>query len=171
MLINLRERIVMLAAWQTRPEGEKKRIRMLMVFLAALLPLVTWSWINSSATQVRQDTEQVMSRYERALPLATEVQAAASAHTEKMTGISALAATQQIAREMGIEDRLTSIRPSRALQGREGVQIYLEDLNLPEILQLFDRIEHQAGLQIVTANLNKRPDNPKRADLMLVLAP
>jgi len=156
-------------AWQTRPAGEKKRILMFIILMAALFPMVTWSWINSSISRTIEEAVQIIDRYERALPLAVEVMAAESSRNEEAQGVSSLAAVQQITRQMGLEDRLTSIRPSRALQGRDGVQIYMENINLLELLQLFESFKEQAGLQVVSGNLNKRLDNPKRMDLSLVL--
>ncbi len=170
MLSSLKEQISILLAWQTRPVAEKKRIIMFVILLAALIPMFTWSWISSSTDRTMEEAQQIIDRYERALPLAVEVMAGNTIQNDTGSGISPLAAAQQITRQMGLEDRMTSIRPSRALQGRDGVQIYMENLNLMELLQLFENLKNQAGLQIVSGNLNKRLDNPQLVDLSLVLA-
>jgi len=170
MLSNLLEKISILLAWPTRSESEKKRLSLFIILLAALFPMVVWSWISSSTARTMEDAEQIIDRYERALPLAVEVMAADTSRTEVTANVSSLAAVQKIARQMDLEDKLASIRPSRSLQGRDGVQIYMEDLDLLELLRLFENLENQAGLQVISGNINKRLDNPERVDLNLVLA-
>jgi len=169
MIEGLRDRISYLTAWQARSGTEQKRIALSLLFLALLIPASVWFWINSASGQYLNEKDQIIQRYERALPLAVRVIAAGQGQADA-TGLSPLAATQQVARDMGIEDKLASIRPSGALQGREGVQIHIENLNLPLLLHLFESLKNQAGLQIISGNLNKRMDNPQRMDVSLVLA-
>ncbi len=167
-MIKLIEQIDTLTRWQTRSATEQMRIAIFLLFASVLLPLLIWSWINASVRENQSETEQVIQRYERALPLA-EVIIQGLADVNEAASLSPLAAAQQITRDMGIEDRLASIRPARAAQGRDGVQLHMESLNLPELLYFFASIRNQAGLQIVSGNLTKRLDNPSLIDLTLVL--
>ncbi len=169
MLTNIRKKISHLTRWQTRSVAEQKRIALFLFILAVILPVFAWLWINAASSENLRETAQVIQRYERALPLAARITQARPDMNET-AGLSPLAAAQQVARDMGIEDNLTSIRPSRALQGREGVQVHIENLNLPQLLHLFESLKNQAQLQIISGNLNKKMDNPEQMDLSLVLA-
>ncbi len=159
----------MLLAWQARSVAEKRRIAAFLLLGAVMLPAFCWSWINASASETREETLQVKARFERALPLAQEVAEYQQEQDRSMPDLSALATAQQIARDMHLEDKLSSIRPSRAVSDRDGVQLYLENLNLAELLQLFRNLQQQAGFEVVSANLNRRLDHERRMDVNLVL--
>lgn len=169
MSISMSKKVSALISWQARSAHEQKRIASFLIMLAVLLPLSLWFWINSAIQQNIAEKDQIISRYEKAVPLAEQIQTAIP-DQNNLEQLSPLAAAQQVARDMGIEEKLTSIRPTRALQGRPSVQIHIQDLDLPQLLHFFANLETQAGLQLISGNLNKRAENPARMDLSLVLA-
>ncbi|MFN2267603.1 MAG: type II secretion system protein GspM, partial [Desulfonatronovibrio sp.] len=162
--MNMRKKVSTLISWQSRSVHDQKRIALLLIFLTVLLPLSVWIWINSAIQQNLAEKDQIISRYEKAAPLA-ELIKDAKPDKNNLQGLSPLAATQQVVRDMGIEAKMTSIRPARALQGLNGVQIHIQDLDLPQLLHFFTNLKTQAGIQLISGNLNKRADNPARMDL------
>ncbi|MFO7728736.1 MAG: type II secretion system protein GspM [Desulfonatronovibrio sp.] len=169
MSMNTKKKISGLIAWQARSAHEQKRIAAFLLVLAIVLPLSVWFWINSASRQNLLEKDQIVQQYKKALPLATQVLSAEPDQTD-FSGLSPLAAVQQIAREIGLEKNMTSIRPTSPLQGRQGVQIHLENLNLPQLLHLFASLKSQTELQLISGNLNKRADNPARTDLSVILS-
>ncbi len=142
---------------------------MLFLILAAVGPLLIWMGISSASDRAGEDTERIISRYERALPLAEKIQADQSGQEQSETHRSSLAAAQGVIRDIELEERLASVSPSRSLSDREGVEMYLQGLNLPEILHLFQSLDSAAGLKIVNCNLNRSQNNPQRMDVSLSL--
>lgn len=171
MPANIREYTAFLRSWwQTRPPAERKRIAMFVLLLAAVAPMVIWMGITSAADSAREDTERIISRYERALPLAKQIQAEHAQPERVSTERSALAAAQEVIRDIDLEDRLASVSPSRSLSERDEVEMYLQGLNLPEILHLFESLNNRAGLELMRCNLNRNQNDPERMDLSLSLA-
>ncbi len=142
---------------------------MSMLLVAAVCPLIIWLWINSASDSARKETERIVYRYERALPLAEKIRADRSRPEQAGAHRSALAAAQGVIRDIELEERLASVSPSRSLSGRDGVEMYLQGLNLPEILHLFESLDSAAGLKIVNCNLNRSQNNPERMDVSLSL--
>lgn len=169
MRMNTKKKIYGLIVWQARSAHEQKRIAAFLLVLAVMLPLSVWFWINSASRQNLLEKEQIVQQYKKALPLANQV-LSSEPDQKDFAGHSPLVAAQQIARDLDIEKNMTSIRPTRPLQGRQGVQLHLENLNLPQLLHLFASLKSQTELQLISGNLSKRADNPARTDLSVILS-
>lgn len=166
---HIREKIALLMAWHTRSQAEQKRIAAFVLVLSVLVPLFVWSWLNVAVSQARTEREEIISRYERALPLTADISSPSESSDTKGDQISPLALAQKVMRDAGLDNRLASIRPAQELQGRDGVQLYLENMNLPELLHLFSGVQQQSGLHIVSCDLKRRMDNSRRMDARLIL--
>lgn len=159
-----------IASWQARSAIDLNRVGFLAIALGIILPLFIWNWISAVTQNTREQTEEVRLRYERALPLAHQVMAGNLISHGEAASMSALASVQLIARQAGLEEKLTSIRPARTAQGREGVQIFMESLNLPELLLVIQGFRNQANLEIISGSLNRRMDNPGVMDLNFTMS-
>ncbi|WP_291321882.1 hypothetical protein [Desulfonatronospira sp.] len=157
-------------AWDTRSPGEQKRVAFFLLFAAVLLPVILWSWISSAASDVLQDTRNIKARYERALPLAAEIGKSMELESESIAHLSPLAGIQKVIRDAGLEDRLASLRPSSNSTAQDGVQLYLERLDLIELLYFFETLSNISDLNIVSCRLDRRMDSPEHMDVRLVLS-
>ncbi|WP_045210747.1 hypothetical protein [Desulfonatronovibrio magnus] len=151
--------------------AQQKRAAWMLMGLSFLLPLLIWSWIDSASQSSQERKEQVVYQYNRALPLTAglEAQLSGDRSTDRYRNVSPFAAVQQAVRDINLEPNLTSVRPASTPGGREGVRILVENLNLPQMISLFDSFQNQAGLELVSGNINKRVDNPQRVDITLLL--
>ncbi|MDZ7762786.1 MAG: type II secretion system protein GspM [Desulfovermiculus sp.] len=169
MFNRIRERMALIVSWHSRPQAEQKRIAACVLGLSIIAPLFLWSWMNAETAKTMSDTEEIISRYERALPLTAQISAQSSNSDPGPQAVSALAAAQEAIRTADLDNRLTSLRPSRDLPGREGVQLYMENLNLTELLQLFSSLESQSGLRLVSCDLSRRQKGSRRMNARLIL--
>lgn len=151
--------------------AQQKRAAWMLMGLSFLLPLLIWSWIDSASQSSQERKEQIVYQYNRALPLTAglEAQLSGDRSTDRYRNVSPFAAVQQAVRDINLEPNLTSVRPASTPGGREGVRILVENLNLPQMISLFDSFQNQAGLELVSGNINKRVDNPQRVDITLLL--
>ena len=156
-------------AWNSRSPKEQKRIALFLLLAAVLLPAFLWSWIDSASSDALQEKQNLMLRYERALPLAAQAGDYMDSDSESLSSLSPLAATQSALRNGGLEDKLSSLRPYGTSSGQSGVQLYLERLNMIEILQLFETLNNIPELHVASSRLNRRMDNPEHMDVRLVL--
>lgn len=169
MFSRIRERMALIVSWHSRPQAEQKRISACVLGLSIIVPLFLWSWINAEVAKTKSETEEIISRYERAFPLTAQITAQSSNSDPRAQAVSALAAAQEAIRTAGLDNRLTSLRPSRDLPGRDGVQLYMENLNLTELLQLFSSLESQIALRLVSCDLSPRQQSSRRMNARLIL--
>ncbi len=130
--------------------------------------VLSWFLLYFSTQQAEQRVQQLEQRYRQAAPVVEQV-LEEQANKGALAGMAPFAATQQIVRELGLESRLASIRPAQLDGGGEGVQLVLESLNLPEVLDLLEGVRQRGGLAILSFSLTHRLDTPDLADLQLVL--
>jgi type II secretory pathway component PulM len=150
--------------------GRQRRWLFLCVFWLLVAALVgTWIMFYVMEQRSQRRVDVLAQRYAQAAPLveqALELQARKGA----LAGMGPMPAAQQVIREMGLDNRLASIRPTQLGGGAEGVQLIMESINLPELLTLMDNLDHRAGLGVLNFSLSRRLDNKDLADLQLVLA-
>lgn len=154
--------------WQGWPVGRRKQYFRLMLLLWVALWAFAFTLTTWMSNAARKDAAEARSRYERVLPMAEE---AMSLQTQSgnLAGMNPLATAQQVSRDLQLERKLASIRPTQMTGGQEGVQLQYEALNLPEMLALLDTLNQKGRLKVLSLIFNHRGDRPKNADLQLVL--
>ncbi|MFW6388287.1 MAG: type II secretion system protein GspM [Desulfohalobiaceae bacterium] len=170
MLNRIRDKLGILLAWQSKSQAEQKRIAYFVLLASILLPLLIWSWIDSAISQTQSEVDQLISRFEKARPLAEAVIAQKSSPSSDQLEVSALAAAQRLTKQTDLEAKLASIRPSRDQAAQDGVQLYLQNLNLHELLNFFSSLQQGSGLHMLSCDLSRGMDNPKRMDAKLILS-
>lgn len=140
---------------------------------AALGALLLFAGVFSVISGITADTEKTIQdlskRRERIIPMVEELRSLQQQGGSSLRPMEPLAAAQQIARDLKIEANLASIRPMNMVGDQEAVQVFFESLNLDQLMGLLISLESRAGLQVFSFNLNRRMDDPKLANLQMVL--
>lgn len=142
--------------------------------LAALVCTALWLALFLGLNVMRGNSEkQSMShaaRLNKITPLVRELEGLGAERDNSFSGIGPQAAAQKVTRELGLEDRLASLRPSQLVGGQEGVQLLYESLDLNQLIRLLEQLKSKGGLSVLSVVVNHRLDQPERADLQLVLS-
>lgn len=133
------------------------------------LLVLAWMMLAGSTTARSREAAALAAKHQQIKPMIDEI-LRLRAQKGALAGLGPMAAAQQIIREMGLEAKLSSLRPTQVGGGGEGVQLLLESFNLPELTKLLDNLQVRGGLKTVSFSLNHRMDAPKLADLQMVLA-
>lgn len=158
-----------LGFWRNWPPGTQRRAALAFVFMVVLTGGLAWAGLHAATKRTAQEADHALERHLRVAGMAQEIRLLESGRTEGLAGTPILIAVRQVSRDIGLEEKLTSVRPALQSAGRDGVQLYYERLDLPELIGLLEALQRSAGLKTSTLTLNRRLDNPGRADLQLVL--
>ena len=150
------------------PAGKRKKVFLLGFLLWTGLLLIIWLLLSGSVGGAKARIATLEKRLQSVSPIAEETLRMES-ELAALAGLSPLAAAQQVTRDLKLESHLSTIRPSKLGGNREGVQMIFEALNLPQLLDLLKNLKGRGGLKVVSANLSRRLDKSKRADLQLIL--
>lgn len=157
------------AFWRDWSPGVQKRAAQAFVVLVGAAACLIWFGLFSATQRAADQANQAMERHQRADALVREIRQLERTQGDSLSGAPILVAARQVSRDMGLEEKLTSVRPALQSSGRDGVHLYFERLNLPELIGLLETMQREAGLKTSTLNLNRRLDDPGQADLQLVL--
>lgn len=154
--------------WRNWPVKRRKRYFQLL----ALVWVLVWVMAFASVAALRESAEraelEAKARHLRVAPLVAEAKALKEQGGE-LSNLSPMAVVQQIGRDMGLGDRVASVRPAQLPGGRQGVQVLYQALDMVEFVDVLTAISGEARLQIVAMTMNHRLDQPDRADLQLTV--
>lgn len=159
-----------IAALPGRTPGLNRTMTWLVPLLAVIIPGILWWQINQAVLENRQRIQTLASRYEQAAPLVERIMTGRVSGQRDRSDLSAMAAVQQLVREVDLQSRMTSIAPVRSDLQDQGVRIFLKNLNFIQMLAFFQGLRDQTGLFIVSGSISRSLDNEKLADLNLVLS-
>lgn len=161
-------RIDTLFIWQEWPPARQKAF--FQALLAAWMGLLALIWILlAGATAARsREAAALAAKHQQIKPMVDEI-LRLKAQKGALAGLGPMPAAQQVIREMGLEAKLASIRPTQVAGGGDGVQLLLEGFNLPEMIKLLENLGERGGLKIISFSLSHRLDSAKLADLQMVL--
>ncbi len=148
--------------------ARRKRVLALGVLLWAVVLLLGWLALSEAPGLARERIKATGREMERTAGLVGQVMHM-EAQLAALSGLAPLAAAQQVVRDLGMEKRLTAIRPTQLGGGVEGVQMIFESLDLPQIINLLKQMRSRGGLSTVSATLSRRLDARDRADMQLVV--
>jgi hypothetical protein len=131
--------------------------------------MLAWSWLHAATQQAEEQNRLALERHLRVSEMVQEIRGLEQGQEQPHVTAPILVAARQVSRDIGLEDKLVSVRPALQASGRDGVQLYYERLTLKELLALLENLGRDAGLQTSTLTFNRRLDNPSLADLQLVL--
>ncbi|SDB55595.1 Type II secretion system (T2SS), protein M [Desulfonatronum thiosulfatophilum] len=157
------------AYWRDWPPERQRGALYLLTTLIALIFFFLWFWLHAWTVRTEEQSRLALERHARVLEMVQEIRGTERKHDRPQATMPVLIAARQVSRDIGLEDKLTSVRPALQATGRDGVQLYYEQLNLPDLLALLEALSRDAGLRTSTLTFNRRMDNPSLADLQLVL--
>ena len=158
-----------LTCWRDCPPERRRNMLYLLTALTVLTFFLLWFWLHTRTVEMENQGRMAVERHARVQEMVQEIRMLEQAHGRPQAAMPALIAARQVSRDIGLEDKLISVRPAPQATGREGVQLYYERLNLPDLLALLEALSRDAGLRTSTLTFNRRMDNPALADLQLVL--
>lgn len=155
--------------WQDWPADKQKLFFASLVAGWALILFMIWSGLNDSQSRAERIVLSSKQQYAKVVPLVEQLKAGESSRGA-LVDREPMAAAQQVIRDLGLDTRLTSLRP---LQGDgssgQGVQVLLESLNLPELVALLRDFKVRGALKVNNFNVNHRLDAPELADVQIIL--
>jgi hypothetical protein len=157
-----------LMIWRELPAGRQRTFFQVAALAALGVSAVVWMFLYSATGQAAQRSTAARESYAKVAAMAQEA-STLEARTAALASLSPIAATQQIAREMGLDKRLSSVRPAQIGGGQDGAQLLFEGLNLPELVNLLGNLKNRGGLRTVSCSISHRMDVPDLADLQLVV--
>ncbi|GAB6059195.1 type II secretion system protein GspM [Desulfonatronum parangueonense] len=155
--------------WRDWPPERQRGALYLLMTLSVLIFFFLWIWLHAWTMRTEEQGQMALERHARVLEMVQEIRGLEREHGRPLADMPVLVAVRQVSRDIGLEDKLISVRPALQATGRDGVQLYYERLNLPDLLALLEALGHGAGLRTSTLTFNRRMDNPSLADLQLVL--
>lgn len=155
--------------WRNRSREAQLRIALVCLTGVLLLGATVWAGLYAATRRTAQEAELALERHMRVAGMVQEILNLENTRGRSLAGTPLLIAARQVSRDIGLEEKLTSVRPALQGAGRDGVQLYFERLDLAELVALVESLQREAGLQTSTLTFNRRLDNPGLADLQLVL--
>ncbi|WP_432734439.1 type II secretion system protein GspM [Maridesulfovibrio sp. FT414] len=156
--------------WQDWPAEKQKLFFAALVAGWALLLFMVWSGLHESQDKAQRAVIASRQNYARTVPLVEELKAGESSRGA-LIDREPMTAAQQVIRDLGLDSRLSSLRPLQAgINSSQGVQVILESINLPELVALLRDFDVRGGLKVTSFNINHRLDSPELADVQVILS-
>ncbi|TIH18070.1 hypothetical protein D0S45_05820 [Marinifilum sp. JC120] len=155
--------------WQDWPAEKQKLFFTALVAGWALIIFMIWSGFSDSQSKAERITLSSKQKYAKVVPLVEQLKAGESSRGA-LVDREPMTAAQQVIRDLGLDSRLTSLRPLQAgANSGQGVQVLLESLNLPELVALLRDFNVRGALKVTNFNINHRLDSPELADVQIIL--
>lgn len=156
--------------WQDWPAEKQKLFFAALVAGWALVLFMVWSGLNESQSKAMRVVLSSKERYSKTVPLVEELKAGESSRGAFLDR-EPMAAAQQVIRDLGLDSRMSSLRPLQAgINSSQGVQVILESINLPELVAMLRDFNVRGGLKVTNFNINHRLDSPELADVQIILS-
>ncbi len=155
--------------WQDWPAEKQKLFFAALVAAWGLVLFMIWSGFHESQVSEARSVLQNKLQYSKTVPLVEQLKVG-EASRGALIDREPMTAAQQVTRDLGLDNRLTSLRPLQSGSGSaDGVQVILESLNLPELVALMRDFNVRGGLKVTSFSINHRLDTPDLADVQIVL--
>lgn len=155
--------------WQDWPVEKQKLFFAALVAGWALVLFMVWSGFNESQSKAVRIMLSSKQKYSKTVPLVEQLKAGESSRGA-LVDREPMTAAQQVIRDLGLDARMTSLRPIQAgANSAQGVQVILESLNLPEVVVMLRDFNVRGGLKVTNFNINHRLDSPELADIQIIL--
>lgn len=155
--------------WQDWPADRQKFFFAGCVIAWGLALFMIWSGFYESQERSQSISVRSQQKYLQVQPLVEQLKAGEAARGA-LVEREPMAAAQQVIRDLGLDSRLTSVRPVQSGAGAGGVQVIFEALNLPEIVYLLRDFKVRGALNVSSISINHRLDSPELADVQITLS-
>ena len=155
--------------WSTWPAASQQRLfKLVLVGLSVLFFFVfvgTYLFTGTLKQQIGASKEQ----YVRVIPIVQDIKALRAQQSD-LANLPVDEAIWIIIDDLLIEENLVSIRTTRFNEDETGIQVTLNKLSLTKLTGLLHDLRDRASLQTPDCALTRNPDDPRLADVHLVLA-
>lgn len=155
--------------WSDWPESSQKRFFKLMLTGTMILSLCVFIGLKLVGGAVEQEIGQAKEQYGRVLPLVRDV-VALRAQMGNLAHLKVEEAVWIIIDDLSIEPNLSSIRSTQLPDNVKAIQVTLTGLPQSKMADFLQALRERASLQTPECVLTRNPDDPRLADLHLVLA-
>lgn len=156
--------------WQDWPAEKQKLFFAALVAVWALVLFMVWSGFHEAQSRDTRIALASKEKYGRTVPLVERLKAG-EASRGALVDREPMAAAQQVIRDLGLDSRLSSLRPLQAgINSSQGVQVILESINLPELVGMLRDFNVRGGLKVTNFNISHRLDAPELADVQIILS-
>jgi type II secretory pathway component PulM len=155
--------------WSGWPEASQKRFFKLALMGTLVLAACVFVGLKLVGNSLELEIGQAKEQYGRVLPLVREV-VALRAQMGNLAHLPVEEAVWVIIDDLSIEPNLTSFRPAVLTGDVKAVQATFTGLPLAKLTSFLEALPERASLQTPECVLTRNPDDPRLADLHLVLA-
>lgn len=155
--------------WEKWPETSQQRFQKVVLFGAMLLTLALLVGFKLFAGTVEQQIAEAKEQYGRVVPIVEEVRALRAKRGD-LAHLSVEEAVWTIIDDLLMEEQLYSLRATEVDKLTTGVQVTFHGLSLTRLTDFLGDIRDRASLQTPNFTLSRNPDDPRLADVHLILA-
>ena len=155
--------------WSNRPVAEQQRLfKYVLMGLSGLFFAVFVGLALFTGTLVQQIREEKQ-RYSLVVPIVQDI-TALRAHLGDLVRVPPDEAVQRILEDRMLNDYVVSMHPTRPREREDGVQLTLRGLTLIMLTDFLQDVRDRASLQTPDFSLTRNTEDPRLADVHLVLA-
>lgn len=155
--------------WSKWPEGAQQRFFRLVNLGTLVAVLSIFIGLGLFGSTVEQQIDEAKEQYGRVLPLVQEIREL-RAQQGNLAHLPPEEAVWDIIDDHGIEPKLTSFRTTRLSEDEIGVQATFTGLSLTRMTDFLHDLRERASLQTPDCTITRNEDDPRLADVHVVVA-
>lgn len=148
----------------------REQIALVFIVLTGCFLLFYWTHLafDSYSTNVASDTATVKEKIAKVDTMMKKINTSTNRVQRVNTGL--LAFMQNHAGKLGLESKLTVIKPKSAVSGKESATMRFENFTLSNLVSLTSLIDNYDNLQVDSMSVTKRFDNVKLVNVSMELS-
>ena len=155
--------------WSSWPAASQQRLfKYILVGLSVLIFSVCIG-VSLFTGTLKQQIDDTKEQYTRVVPIVQDIKAL-RAQQGDLAHLPVDEALWRIIDDLLIEENLISIRTTQLKGGETGIQATFSELSLTKLTTFLKAIRDRGSLQTPDCALTRNPDDPRLADVHLVLA-
>lgn len=155
--------------WSGWPAATQQRFFRLVLVGLPVLTLSVFLGLKLLGSVQDQDIAEAKTQYGRVLPLVQEI-VALRARQGNLAHRKLDDAIWSLVDDLGLESRLTALHSTRVDKNIPAIEATFSGLSLAKLADLLNALRTRASLQTPELTLTRNPDDPRLADLHVVLA-
>ncbi|AMK10043.1 MAG: hypothetical protein AB7E51_14305 [Pseudodesulfovibrio sp.] len=155
--------------WSDWPPASQERLFKFVLTGVAGLCFAVLVGLNLFTGALGQQIAAVKQEYGLVVPLVQEI-TTLRAQQGDLAGLVPEEAVRRIVEDRVLGDYVQSLRSSRIGENRDGVQVTFAGLTLIMLTDFLQDVRDRASLQAPEFTLTRNPDDPRLADVHMVLA-
>ena len=155
--------------WSHWPHASQQRFFRLAQLGTITCSLAVLVGLRLFTAAAEETVAQAMEQHARVVPIVTEIRTL-RAQKGELVDLSPKDAARTLVDELGLDERLDSLRLTELAQDDIGASIEMSGLTLTQITDLLSALRDRANLQTPEFAVSRNPDDPRLADLRMVVA-